>query len=272
MPDEAIETQGEPELFARTSGEQLKLARERMKLSVEDVADRTRIAARQIEAIEAGRLQDLPGRTYAIGFSRTYATLVGENVDQVLDKVRAELSQIEPAYQPGHAHHLEPGDPARIPPRGLAWPLAIGALLLLIGGYVFYQTFLAPSASSGAPEQQETAPPAAAVPAPDDAPPAAGPVVFTAREDGVWVRFYERGGERLLEKTLARGESYTVPADAADVLLNTGRPDALDITIGGKSVPRLAESPVTLGDVAVNAQALLDRDQAAPEPSSSPTT
>jgi hypothetical protein len=84
-------------------------------------------------------------------------------------------------------------------------------------------------------------------------------VVFTALEDGVWVRFYDADGERLFEKQMVRGEQFEVPRDAREPRINTGRPDAFGITIGGREVPKLADEPITLGDAIVSAEALLAR-------------
>ena len=67
---------------------------------------------------------------------------------------------------------------------------------------------------------------------------------------------------RLMEKQLARGESYTVPAEARGPQLWTGRPDALAITIGGRQVRKLAEDDTVMRDVPVTAEALLARPPA----------
>jgi hypothetical protein len=83
--------------------------------------------------------------------------------------------------------------------------------------------------------------------------------VLTALEDGVWLRLYEEGGERLVERTLAKGEVVTVPATAADPRINTGRPDALALTVGGQAVARLSDRPTTISGVPVSANALLAR-------------
>ncbi len=95
-----------------------------------------------------------------------------------------------------------------------------------------------------------------------------GPVVFTAIEDGVWVKFYDAAGKQLLQKTMARGESYTVPADAQGPKLWTGRPEALAITVGGRPVAKLSETQRTMKDVPVTPAALLARS--APATASSP--
>ena len=58
-------------------GEQLRAAREARGLTLEQLAAETRIPQRHLQTIEAGEFSALPARTYAIGFSRTYAKAVG---------------------------------------------------------------------------------------------------------------------------------------------------------------------------------------------------
>jgi len=91
-----------------------------------------------------------------------------------------------------------------------------------------------------------------------------GPVVFTALEAGIWVKFYDGQGKQLLQKQLAKGESYTVPADAVGPKLWTGRPDALAITIAGQAIPRLADAEKIMKDIPVDAASL--RARAGPVP------
>ena len=66
-------------------GAQLRAAREARGLTLEQVAAETRIPQRHLQTIEAGDFAALPARTYAIGFSRTYARLVGLDEDEVAD-------------------------------------------------------------------------------------------------------------------------------------------------------------------------------------------
>ena len=90
--------------------------------------------------------------------------------------------------------------------------------------------------------------------------------MFTALEQGIWVKFYDAAGTQLLQKELAQGETYTVPADANGPMIRTARPEALQITIGGQVVPRLANKQMTISDVPVSAAALLARGQAPAAP------
>ena len=96
-----------------------------------------------------------------------------------------------------------------------------------------------------------------------------GPVVFTALEERVWVKFYDAAGRQLMQKEMARGERYTVPQDAQGPQLWTGRPDALAITVGGRRVPKLAAEERIMRDVPVTAAALLARGRR-PAPGATP--
>ncbi|MGQ7830899.1 helix-turn-helix domain-containing protein [Altererythrobacter sp. Z27] len=251
--------------------QKLRRAREEQKLSLADMAGRTRIALRHIEIIERGDFAELPARTYAIGFTRTYARELGLDENQLLAELREELAQ-GGAHRHSYAPGFEPGDPAKVPPPGIVWASIIAVLLLAIGVYAFYSRFYAPGADP-APIVAEAEPApapraAAAVPAAPAA--SADEVVFTALEDGVWVSFYEAGGRRLEQKLMARGERFVVPEDARDPRVWTGRPDAFAITIGGQPAPKLAEQQVTVRDVAITAKALRERPEpaATPEPAS----
>lgn len=241
----------------------LRAAREAKRVELEHISAETRIPIRHLEAIEAGDFDALPSRTYAIGFSKTYAREVGLDEHEIADLVRADMADSF-ANSSMIAGGMEPGDPAKLPSAGLAWFGAFAALLLAVGTIAYVSTnyggaelgsLLADSddaedtAAIASAEAEETTP----------APDASGQVVFTALEDDVWVRFYEEGGERLLEKQLADGERFVVPQSAVEPRINTGRPDLLAITIDGQSVPKLSEEPTTLGDTPISAAALLAR-------------
>ncbi len=255
-------------------GAQLKAAREERGLTLEQVAAETRIPQRHLQTIEAGNFSALPARTYAIGFTRTYAKAVGLDDGEVADLVRAELD----AQDAGPRHRVpgfEPGDPARVPSRALGWIMALAVVLVLAGLFVVFRPYFSPAAelpslieqqeaeqAERTAAQQRTVRPAAS------AARASGPVVFTALDEA-WVRFYTPEGT-LAEMLMARGDSYTLPANANRPMLRTGRPDALQITIGGRPVPRLAEEEQVVSDVPVSAQALLARPRS-PAASASPT-
>jgi len=259
-------------------GAQLRAEREAQGLTIEQVSAETRIPVRHLHTVEDGSFATLPSRTYATGFARTYAKLLGFDPATVVDQVRAEMAA-HPQEQ-DRAAQFEPGDPARIPSARLSWLALAAVVLLLLGGFFFMRTLFAPAAQlPSLVEQQEREQAeqlarrqraAAAANRPDQP---AGPVVFTALEEGIWVKFYDASGRQLMQKQMARGERYTVPQDAEGPQLWTGRPDALEITIAGRPVAPLAQEQSIMRDVPVTAEALLARADPAPAAEEqSPTT
>lgn len=69
----------------------LKEARERKGLTLEDVAERTKINRRSLEAIEEGRRDRLPHPVYARGFVKNYAALLGLDADKMANVVAIEF-------------------------------------------------------------------------------------------------------------------------------------------------------------------------------------
>lgn len=262
MPDEFTAPRG--------AGPQLRYARERLGLSVADIAARTRISQRHIEDLEASNFAAFSSRTYSIGFARTVAKAVGLDGEAIANQVRGELNVLQPPERMSAGY--ETSDPARVPSRPLVWLSLLAVALLLAGLFVAYRTLFSPAAELPSLVDQEAAEQAAAASAARDnaaATPAAttGPVVFTSLEDGIWVRFYDTSGTRLLETEMARGQSFTVPATATGPMLWTARPEALTITVGGRAVPPLAAEMMTMRDVKVDAASLLAR----PAPTASPS-
>lgn len=243
-------------------GDLLARIRQDKGLSIADIAEQSRISIRQLEAIERNDFAALPSGAYAVGFSRTYARCLGLDEKAVAEAVREELGGggRSGAYQP-----FEPVDPARIPPRWLAWGAAIIALLLAVG-YGVWRAQLNRSPTDMELTQAQTVPQEQphSVAAPVAPPaPATNPVVLTALTD-VWVRIYDQAGQKLLEKELLKGESYTVPADANNPMIMTGRPDALAVTVAGQAVAPLGDAKKSISDVPVSGEALLARAVPAP--------
>lgn len=246
----------ENELPLDTAGQILSRAREAQGLTRAQIAELTKIPERHLLAIEENNFAALPARTYAVGFSRNYARALGVDEAEILCLVRAELDG-SPIEQPTRAATFEPGDPARIPSSAFAWLAGILALAVIVIGFIFWRSFYSPAAEL--PSIVADAPPAAVAPsAAAPAPVVTSQVVFTALEAGVWVKFYDAAGQ-LLQKELAQGETYTVPANANGPMLWTARPQALSIMIDGKAVPKLSDTQITLKDVPVTAAALLAR-------------
>lgn len=250
-------------------GERLRAAREAQSRDLEDIASTTRVPLRHLRAIEAGDHADLPATPYSVGFVRTYATALGLDATALAQEFRAELGQTPVVRRVPEP--FEPADPKRVPSRLLA-VIALLIAVVLAGGYSVWRSGvlsgdgaearakLAAGADGPAPAPVAAAP-AASTPA---AAPAGGPVVVTATAP-VWLRIYEgSGGKRYLEKVMQPGDSFQVPADAADPQILTGRPQSLRVTVGQTVIPPLGTPERTIADVSLLAPSLLARAASAP--------
>lgn len=248
----------EAELPLESAGSRLTRARETAGLSRAQLAGITKIPERHLLAIEAGDFAALAARTYAVGFSRSYARAVGLDEGEIVAQVRNELAKLEPEARRS-LPAFEPGDPARLPGRRLAWLAALAALLLVIGGFAVWGSHYLPGGSLPSLVPDEPSVSATSQAAAPAAASGGGAVVFTALEPELWVKFYDAAGNQLMQKQMALGETYTVPADVPGPQLWTARPQSLAITVGGQAVPKLSDVQQTMKDVPVSAAALLAR-------------
>lgn len=74
-------------------GEILRRTRQHYGQSLYDIERALRIKAEQIEAIETGHAENLPGRVYAIGFVRTYAEHLGLDGAKIVQLFKAQQGQ-----------------------------------------------------------------------------------------------------------------------------------------------------------------------------------
>lgn len=253
----------------RLVGQRLAEARAGLKLELEDIAERSRIPLRHLQAIEASNYEALPASTYSIGFVKTFARMVGLDGDEIAGVFRGERGEMlgrREEYLP-----FEPADPSRVPP-SLLVIIALGTAVVLLIIYLVWR-----GASHGEERQQlaaGTLSTASAPPTPGAAPRAAPPtkpvlpapavtdkVVLTA-SDAVWVKISEKDGPTLYMGELKPGQTYEVPADAKDPRLLTGRPHVLSARIGARVIPALGTAKKSINDVSLKGPALIERDVA----------
>ena len=151
-------------------GAELAGARERLGWTLPDIAAHLRIRQPYLAAIEQGRLDQLPGSAYAMGFVRTYAKALGLEPDAIARRFRAEMVEVSP--------RPELAFPAPVPERGVpAGAVVMLGAMLAIGAYVGWYKASGdkPGAEPIRPVPERLAelatPPPAPIPAP--APPAA---------------------------------------------------------------------------------------------------
>lgn len=104
--------------LSRVGGD-LRGARERLGYTLPAISAHLRIRLPFLEAIEAGRIADLPGNAYAVGFIRTYAQALGLDPDEIARRFKAEANDVN--------RKTELEFPAPVPERGIP----AGAIVLL---------------------------------------------------------------------------------------------------------------------------------------------
>jgi len=163
-------------------GADLSAARERLGWSLEDVAASLRIRLHFLNALERGRVADLPGNTYALGFLRTYAAALGLDPDELTRRFRAEAAEVNRLTTLSF--------PVPVPSRGVpAGAVVLLGVVLAIGAYIGWYRLsgngeLPPEVVPPVPARllplAERAVPPVALPPPQSAQPAPGPSAATA--------------------------------------------------------------------------------------------
>lgn len=165
------EISGDSENPLDTVGQDLRAARLRRGDEIALVSRALKIRKDYLEALEQDRLEDLPGKTYAIGFVRSYARHLGLDSHAYVERFKRDIAgrSEDAARGPAPIHQEE----SRRLPQGWGIIAGVVGLLLLYGGYHLLS-------SGGAGDQAVPPAPVIAItkPAPKPAPapmPAAAP-------------------------------------------------------------------------------------------------
>ncbi len=156
-------------------GAELRSAREALGLTVSEVAHQLKLAPRQVEALEAGRFDALPGGTFVRGMLRNYARLVKVAPEPLLEHLAGRFEA--PDANRLAARYSQPvpfSDSAR---RSTFVYLGLSLAVLTLGGGVAYQWYREHKAPAQlAAATKRTAPKPAASAAPKSEPKRVEPV------------------------------------------------------------------------------------------------
>jgi cytoskeleton protein RodZ len=187
------EISGDADAPLETVGQDLRAARLRRGDDLATVSRALKIRKDHLEALEEDRLDALPGRTYAVGFVRTYADFLGLDALQMVERFKAEIAGRESGPTP--VSGLPAHEEERKLPHGWMIIAVIVVGLVLFGIYRLLVSAdrmltepVAPVPASIAPKQpvhfqKPPAPHAQAAPATEVAGKAA-PIIPPVRLDG----------------------------------------------------------------------------------------
>jgi cytoskeleton protein RodZ len=217
-------------------GARLKFERERLGLSVADVAGRLRLHPNQVRAIEQEALSELPEAAYVRGFVRSYARVLNADPAPLLADLGQKLAPPADSVVDGMVQQRD-YSPVREAAREHASRRIVlaGAVLLLValGALGWYATTHRPSTKEAvAPTPPPDAPPPVAAPQPaaasvappaqpasptgaDEAPAvteaiAPAPLLKLRFTGPSWVEVKDAEGKVLLSQNSAAGAEYVI--------------------------------------------------------------
>ncbi len=132
---DSAENQGAEDLL--TVGDRLRMAREERGLSLHQVAGILRLKATQVQALEDGDYNRLPGQTFVTGFLRSYANLLDLDAVHMVDLYKQEHSG---GLRTPSLAFPEPSSEGRMPGKGIMIGTFMLALVFTAGWFVYQES------------------------------------------------------------------------------------------------------------------------------------
>lgn len=228
-------------------GGDLRRARTARKLSLADIARRTKISPSVLRAIETNRFDCVPGGLFTRSFLRTYAREVELDPDAIVRQYRAEF-EAPPVAPDGAAARVSPVDvhvdatPIDGESRGAGQTVGLAVVMLIgLAYFGFFRDVATQSTATGLKPADAVEASAAALPSPvgttgsaDTARdvPNGAPLKFEIQASGpCWVAA-SADGERLIARLMNAGEKQQFGV-RDEVTMRVGDPSAFTFTING---------------------------------------
>lgn len=242
-------------------GQALRDARISRGLSLEDVAEKTKVRVTLLSLIEADQFNKVGAPTYVRGHITAYANLVGLNASELLkgfEDSSGDTPLDKPASSPVSKFETKLDEKLNLEKvkannreiktnSGFSWTsLMVAALgLVLVVGIASFVTRV---------NQEAVVPPLADTPVVEETPAEQAPVIPAEEEENLtaasdpdlvllvleavdgnsWVRASNLEDETIFEGTLRRGDSQTI-SNLDEVRLLVGNAGALNVSLNGQT-------------------------------------
>lgn len=135
-----------------TPGQLLRLHREKMGLSAQDVAKRVHLDIKIIESIEEDRSEDLPSSIYVRGYLRSYAKTVNADADKIIELYNNDTPPALPEILPEVKHPTQVSSNDK-PVKAFTYLLTLGLVMLLL---IWYQSNFVVDINTNNPESNSS--------------------------------------------------------------------------------------------------------------------
>ena len=145
-------------------GERMQREREMRGITLEEIAEATKIGTRSLRALEAQEFTKLPGGIFNKGFVRAYAKYLGIDEEQAVADYSEALAEAQAAGLLGKVEAQDPNselhalaavtEKPESPPSASFAAIAIAILILVaigVGGWTYYSRYRATKVKAAAP-------------------------------------------------------------------------------------------------------------------------
>jgi cytoskeleton protein RodZ len=263
-----------------TIGQDLRKTREGYGLTLEAVSHALKIRVDHLAALEESNSEGLPGRPYAIGFIRSYASYLGLDPVRSVERFKAEIAGRQATLQTEIAYPVAE--------RRLPKSVVLVLLLLLVTAVAYGGYSLLVSANRAAEPPVATLPERLAVNPPESVPSPIVPPAATAESPAepavaaplpegraygtgnansrVTLRAHQatkllvQGADNtvFINRTLAPGDLYQTP-NLVGLKVSTPDAGAFEVILDGMSLGFLGGRGVIANGLSLNPQDLVDR-------------
>jgi cytoskeletal protein RodZ len=236
-------------------GENLRRQRELRGIELREIAEATKISVRFLQALEADRIDVLPGGIFRRSFVREYARYVGLDPERMVSEFLHACGEDVPVGKPAE----KPAEPPAATSRnGFYRRLFLAVLFIgICGAATSFARRGAPALATPAAAPKVVFPPDSLLPQPilEPATTFAGPLVLTlrARED-CWVAL-QTDGHKSFNGIIPAGQSQTIEAQE-ELILDVGNAGVIEALINDRRTLPLGERGEVRKNIVINRASL----------------
>jgi cytoskeleton protein RodZ len=136
-----VECGGVPVTDGSSFGGDLRRERELREVSLQEIAEATKISIKFLHAIEENQFDVLPGGVFNVGFIRAYAKYIGVDDDEMVNNYLFHMQQLKQEEGEDSETGATMGSSRPFPDRRAVWLVAV-VLVIAAAGVASWYFFL----------------------------------------------------------------------------------------------------------------------------------